>query len=515
MKLSLEIIRDRLVNIVNIGFFKSSSDALIFSRPVFCEGESILESDKLYIGEAKDFNRIKQIEKNTACISLGALTKRTADKIDHLLVINEKSSLLSHFKQVNSVFDLFDEWENGLYAAAFISHLRQRYQKMLDISSDIFENGLTIMNNELHIIYQNEINKKYGGYPEPDLPSDDFAIPEDIISAFKYDKEYKRISELKDVFYYEGEMLPHRVLAKNIFRNDHFLFRVIITECLRPLRSTDEALLEYLSQHFIQSLNQLSLQNVAPGDGLSRLLAEALETGKTNRQAIESELKRISWTYTNSYRLASIHVSPDDLFISSLDYYASEASELFPSAIAFPYQDHIVLIINETRSGSLESFSDVLSLFVRENNFRIGISNYSDDFYNLQIMYRQAEMALTIGMSEKPMEWIHWFSRYTLQYIYNMLTENSDLGHLYSPIYYRLEQYDKENGTSYLETLRVYLDCRMNTVQAAKNLFIQRSTMIYRLKRIREITDNELENRDDLLHLYLTFSIIEREHKPT
>ena len=111
------------------------------------------------------------------------------------------------------------------------------------------------------------------------------------------------------------------------------------------------------------------------------------------------------------------------------------------------------------------------------------------------------------------MEWIHWFPRYTLQYIYNMLTENSELGHLYSPIYYRLEQYDKENGTSYLETLRVYLNCRMNTVQAAKELFIQRSTMIYRLKRIREIGDTDLENTDELLHLYLTFSIIEREKK--
>lgn len=47
-------------------------------------------------------------------------------------------------------------------------------------------------------------------------------------------------------------------------------------------------------------------------------------------------------------------------------------------------------------------------------------------------------------------------------------------------------------------------------VQVANELFIQRSTMIYRLKRIREITDSDLEDSDDLLHLYLTFSVIER-----
>ena len=122
-------------------------------------------------------------------------------------------------------------------------------------------------------------------------------------------------------------------------------------------------------------------------------------------------------------------------------------------------------------------------------------------------------MALTIGLMEKPMEWIHWFSRYTLQYIYNMLANNTELGHLYSPVYYRLKRYDKENGTSYLKTLREYLNCYQNTAQAAKNLFIQRSTMIYRLKRIREIADNDLTGRDDLLHLYLTFSIIDRQNQ--
>lgn len=510
MKLSLEIIKDHLENTENIAFFKFSSDSLSLSRPVFYAGDPILQSDTLYIGHADDFKKVKKAGKNAACICIGPLKKSISSRIDQVLLVAAGKNLFTLFNQVSAVFDLFDEWETGLFQATYKSRLRERYQTMLDISSGIFGNGLTVMNNELHIIYQNEINLKYGGYIVPEPGVNDFAIPDEIISAFKYDKDYKRISEERKVFYYEGEMLPHRVLAKNIFQNDRFLFRLIITECLRPLRKTDEILLEFLSQHFIQSLKQLSLQSVSIGDAFSHLLSEALETGKNNRQAIESELRRIAWNYTDSFRLASIHVSSDDLFISSLDYYASEAAKLFPAALAFPYQEHIVLIINESRSGSLEEMPERLSVFIRENNFRVGLSNYSDDFYNLQAMYRQAEMALTIGMAEKPMEWIHWFSRYTLQYIFNMLTDGSDLGQLYSPIYYRLERYDKENGSSYLETLKVYLDCRMNAVQAAKELFIQRSTMIYRLKRIREIADTDLEDADELLHLYLTFSIINR-----
>ncbi len=511
MKLSIEIIKEHLTNVNNPAVFNCSDNALLLERPIFYVNQTILKSHTLYMGYSKDLPSSLRVEKHAALILIGKPSGTISNMIDNLLVFEEGSDLLTLSNQVNQVFDLFDNWERTLLSIPYHAPFRNIYQQLLDASSDVFENGISLMNNNFMIIFENETNIAFGGYD--DFHGDDqFAISQDIISFFKYDKEYQKITTKKEVFYYNGDALPHRVLCKNIFRNDQFLFRIILTECIRPFRRSDEVLLDYLSDHVIHSLQQMNIPDNASNEGLPKLFSEAIETRMINRQAIESELRKLSWSYTDTFRVASIHASSDDLYLSTLSYFSLEIMNLFPGTFAFQNQDQIIVIINETKAGPVETYADRLSVFVRENNFRVGVSNFTDDIYKFQTLHRQAEMALTIGLTEKPMEWIHWFSRYTLQYIYNMLTSNSDLGQLYSPIYYRLERYDKENGSSYLETLRVYLNCNMNAVQAAKELYIQRSTMIYRLKRIREIADNDLETRDDLLHLYLTFSIIDWEN---
>ena len=364
------------------------------------------------------------------------------------------------------------------------------------------------MNNAFHIVLADETTARFGGYPPVIDSRSMFPVPSDTVTGFKFDKEYLNITNERGVFYYSGDMLPHRVLCKNIFQHDQFLFRIILTECIRPFRKSDEFLLDFLADHFERALTQIQLSNTSTDNGLPTLLSEGIESGKINRLAIEKELAKLNWSYTDIYRIAIIRISSEDLYISSLHYFALFFMQSFPGTFAFEYQNTILVLANETKKGLLTAYSDQLSILVRENNFRVGISNFAKDISNIQILYRQAEIALSIGLAEKPMEWIHWFSRYTLHYIYNMLTYNTDMGQLYSPIYYRLERYDAENNTSYLETLRVYLEQNQNTVQAAKALFIQRSTMIYRLKRIREIANNNLEDPDDLLLLYLTFSMI-------
>ena len=512
MKLSLEIIKEYLEYPENPVFFKQLEDQLIFPRPVFYTNQKILQSHILYIAETTQIVSSIQCEKECALICIGKPSESISRKIDNLIVYDKNTDIFSLFNQIGKVFDKFDNWERSLLTPPDPIPSQNIYQQILGSSSEIFENGISLLNRNFSIIFEDEVNIKYGGYDEYRAERPFAAAPE-IISYFKFDKEYQKITSTKEIFYYSGDVLPNRVLCKNLFQNDQFLVRVILTECIRPFRKTDEILLDFLCDHCSRFLQQTSVIGNIINEGLARLLIEAVETGKINQKAMESELRPLSWTNWDTYRIASIHASSDDLFLSTLNYFSYEIMNAFPGTYAFQYQDKILVLINETKAGSWENYSEELSVFVRENNFRVGISNFMDDIFNLQIMYHQAETALSIGLIEKPMEWIHWFSRYTLQYIYNKLTNDTELGQLYSPIYYTLERYDRENGSSYLETLRVYLECNMNAVQAAKSLFIQRSTMIYRLKRIREITDNDLTNRDDILHLNLTFSIIDREQK--
>ena len=63
-----------------------------------------------------------------------------------------------------------------------------------------------------------------------------------------------------------------------------------------------------------------------------------------------------------------------------------------------------------------------------------------------------------------------------------------------------LKKHDEENQTQYMETLRVYLEQHLSATQAARELFIHRSTFLYRLDRIREILQSDLDDPEEIFY---------------
>ena len=72
-----------------------------------------------------------------------------------------------------------------------------------------------------------------------------------------------------------------------------------------------------------------------------------------------------------------------------------------------------------------------------------------------------------------------------------------------------LWEYDKEHQTEFYKTLKVYLENNENAVQSARELFIHRSTFLYRLERIKEMTGLDLNNPDMRLYCLLSYRILE------
>lgn len=62
--------------------------------------------------------------------------------------------------------------------------------------------------------------------------------------------------------------------------------------------------------------------------------------------------------------------------------------------------------------------------------------------------------------------------------------------------------------TSLYETLREYLECERNYVRTAERLFIHRNTLLYRLKRINDLTNLDLDDADVRLHIQLSYRLI-------
>ena len=64
---------------------------------------------------------------------------------------------------------------------------------------------------------------------------------------------------------------------------------------------------------------------------------------------------------------------------------------------------------------------------------------------------------------------------------------------------------------SYVETLRVYLECNASVSKAASALYVHRSTLMERLQRIRRELDVDLDDPDVQLHLRLLLKALQMQ----
>lgn len=133
-------------------------------------------------------------------------------------------------------------------------------------------------------------------------------------------------------------------------------------------------------------------------------------------------------------------------------------------------------------------------------SFLLGISSVSRGASTIFRNYTEALRALELGKRLHPHEQSF---NYEKDRIYHLLSANytaAQLMELYTLLLKPLDEYDSENNSSLSQTLLTYLECGQNIAQTAKQLYIHRNTMIYRMEQIQSIIDF---NPKDFHNVYL------------
>ena len=65
-----------------------------------------------------------------------------------------------------------------------------------------------------------------------------------------------------------------------------------------------------------------------------------------------------------------------------------------------------------------------------------------------------------------------------------------------------LIEYDLEQGTELVDTLRAYLECDRSPSRASELLFIHTQTVNYRISRIQDLTGRSMRSTGDVSELW-------------
>lgn len=135
-----------------------------------------------------------------------------------------------------------------------------------------------------------------------------------------------------------------------------------------------------------------------------------------------------------------------------------------------------------------------------------GIGRYYSSTTELCRSYQEAKIALELGKFTKGDSGIkHFEDLGVMRLLANIKTEQlNDFCYEYLQ---ELIEYDKNNESNMLEILQTYFEEDRNFKTVSNKLFIHANTLRYRLKKISEILNVDLENSDDFLNILVAIKI--------
>lgn len=172
----------------------------------------------------------------------------------------------------------------------------------------------------------------------------------------------------------------------------------------------------------------------------------------------------------------------------------------FPNSYVLVYDSTLFIFFYKYHSRmdtELEKFSFQQQLFA-------SISDPFDDLNERLLFRQQANAILQIGKIEAPKKYLYHFLDFYDQLKINHSAKR--FGHTTIMLFdiELLAEYDRCNNTEYLRTLEAYLNCFHLASHAAKQLFINKGTLKYRLEKISQLLHLNIENPDISSALYST-----------
>lgn len=499
MRISMQILADRLRQNYPDCQLGEMSEEMNLKRPLFYQNGTDFKKNKVYIARENDVTESLLSHHGDNLILVVGMRFAFAKKsLPGVCFFPDGSNPEELFNTVQRIFDTYDAWDERIQHLA----LSERTLKtLLDASHRIFHNPIMVSTTEGFIIDYSSLMDTMPEFQE--------ILQHNQVTVFDDDRE----ESASGVHHYQDSMTQKNNLFVDIYDKNRNAYRVILVEATRKLKIYDEYLLFHLAKYIQQMLEKYTVLQSDISYTLDRLLSNILTDENIDSSSLEQRFENFHWKESHTYFCMNIQVSTvDRQNLTVVRFICNRIEGLMKGSCAFLLDDHIVVYVNLHYYGNtLEEAVGAVTGFLQDSYLKAGISYEFTGLQSLKQYYFQSRIALEEGLKRYPLRWVNRFEDIALDYLLGKCTENLEPQVVCSRAVLTLRDYDRDHKTEYFLTLRTYITCQMNAVKAAKELFIHRSTFLYRMSHIRELVNINLEDPDQLLYLLLTYKLLERE----
>ena len=302
----------------------------------------------------------------------------------------------------------------------------------------------------------------------------------------------------------EGPVGSYRCLSNNVFIDGKRVATVCMDEVGGEITDRDYAIIVALSDFFEMSIRYGAVLNISMSVATNQCVRMMVDGETVKKNEMLTALHALGWHRDD--RFLCFIVEPDsnlytDRLLSST---AGRVATALPDLVYFLRAHRIVFIarLQEEAHSDERLVKEVLRLLNAEKlQMHLGVSDPWYGFNKLSCCFRQATEALRIGEESEDRTSCYLFSEYLTQALSERYRGDDD-AEILRPIGLRkLMVHDRTNGDDLVSVMRAYLDSNCSASQAARELFVSRSTLIHKLEKIENIADVDFDDPECRIQL--------------
>lgn len=487
---------------------------------IFCKkSDSEKQNDNMIVGAGTGIGTGTEVEagapesfetdinRNEVEVAVSSCDDSDFGNIPYIQVALENLEEIAEFmNDMQEIFDTADGWERKIHDL-MLEHAGM--ERLLQVTSEFLQNPLTVIG--LDFTFVAEAGSKYLP-PRARLYTDE-GLNVEYVNALLQNETYREMADTHETVMFPAYISGCRSMNRNLFVDEKATHRLILTECRVEITQGVICVLDILSEK-LEFLLAHEEEETDPDRDIEQIFVRVLSDRTADYMQISRELSELGWGGNHEYMcliLQITYLNQQNLSTKAISRYIKKK---LGDSVSFLYQDEIVVFFDLTRLGmNQEEVAGKLVYFIRDTYLKAGYSRVMTGHMNLRRQYVQAKTALDVGSRKKPYLWIHYFSQVAMTYILEQATKRLPGTMICHEGLLELKKHDEENQTQYMETLRVYLEQHLSATQAARELFIHRSTFLYRLDRIREILQSDLDDPEEIFYLELSFRLLEQKEE--
>jgi len=506
--LCLSIIEDSLESGVIHKSNNQEDDPFVIERYEIYQKGTVFNAGVLYLARSYSLPSAFTAQAHSAIICIGMPPQAYMNSAVPLFVLDESTEMEELSNEINRIFFEYSILEQKLQDAV---NKGRSIQHMVEIISPYMNgNEILVVNDDYRLIGKSNGALRLNEISGIGQPDEDGFLPPDIVTFFKNDIIFYKARNLSEPFFYEASIFSTRSLCMNVFFRGEYACRIVLAEDCNTFRGYEAGLLKFFTA-FIQFVYDLSFvgNHILPSENMAGIIIDLLNGKTVEKWRLQNSFDQRGWELKSDFLCSVIMPSDRDFYNRTIRYYCQAFNREISGCCFVEFFGEIVCITNlKYYRGELERFiSENLAVF-RDVYFRIGYSNSFKNIEDLHNYFLQAKIALKTGLKLKPFKWHHRFSDLALSYMESKLTEELDGRFLCAPEILILSEYDEAHQNDLLKTLHTYLCNNLNAVKTAKDLFIHRSTMVYRLERITELTGIDFKDPRKILYLLMSVELL-------